>query len=227
MKQVKIDYSPLLVSRYGDHYFENRYSNNPQRIAQFKLDVAYIKKFIKGGVVCDVGCSTGEFLNFMSWTEKYGMEINEKVIKEAKKNRIKFDKNIFTENEFFDVVIFRGTIQHVDEPFRMMKMAYNSLKKNGVIVFLATPNSDSILYRLKLDLPFLSPKINFYIPGKKSLCNSLVNLGFKIESVEYPYWKTPYRNFFKDHFFFLLNIFSKKFYKHSFWGSSMSIIARK
>ena len=222
-----MDYSHLLVSRYDDSYFHNRYSNDPQRIAQFKMDGDYIKRFIKKGIVCDVGCSTGEFLNEINWKNKYGMEINEKALKEAKINGVKFDKNIFTENEFFDIVIFRGTIQHVDEPFRMMKMAYKSLKKNGIIVFLATPNSDSILYRLKLNLPFLVPKLNFYIPGKKSLCNSLVNLGFKIENVEYPYWKTPYRNFLKDHFFFILNLFSKKFYKHPFWGSFMTIVAKK
>jgi len=109
----------------------------------------------------------------------------------------------------------------------MIKAAYNSLKKGGVIIFLATPNSDSILYRLKLDLPFLDPAINFYIPGYKSLSNALENYGFKVLGCEFPYWNTPYRLFPHDIFSFLMNLVSRRFYRHAFWRSSMSLAALK
>jgi len=156
----------------------------------------------------------------------YGMEINTKA-KNIASQFISFDKDVFTEEIFFDLIIFRGTIQHVDIPFQMIKSSFRALKPGGYIVFLATPNTDSVLYRIKGDLPFLDWPINFYIPGKKQLLNALINYGYSIEDVEFPYWNTPYRNFFKDHFYFLLNVISRRFYKHPFWGSSMNIAARK
>src|SRR5437870_5168060 len=113
--------------------------NDAKRIAQFKLDGQYVRRFIAHGVCCDVGCSTGEFLRTIEWNgPTYGMEISAHAQQIAEQNGIRFDKNIYTESGFFDLVIFRGTIQHVDEPFCMMKAAYSALKKGGFIVFLAT-----------------------------------------------------------------------------------------
>ena len=220
-------YAAVNQHLWGDSYFADRDMNNARRLAQFRIDADFVRKFFKGGNVCDVGCSSGEFLRFASLDGTYfGMEVNPLAMRKAS-DIISFDKNILTEEDFFDLVIFRGTIQHVDIPFQMIKSAYHSLKPGGVIVFLATPNSNSILYRLKQELPFVNWRLNFYIPGKKDLSNALENFGFNVIGVEYPYWKTPYRRIVFDHFKFLLNVFSPKFHKHAFWGSSMNLAAQK
>jgi len=222
-----LKYVGSIKERWSDDYFIDRNLNNPLRKIQFEQDASFIRSFIKDGVVCDVGCSTGEFLRHIKFKGiLYGMEINDQAKKIAS-DIISFEKNIFTEENFFDLIIFRGTIQHVDNPFQMIKSAHKSLKKGGYLVFLSTPNSNSILYRVKQDLPFLDWPLNFYIPGKKDLTNALENFGFEIMKIEFPYWKTPYRNFLNDHFKFILNLFSRKFYKHAFWGSSMNIAAKK
>jgi SAM-dependent methyltransferase len=224
---TNIEYVGAIKERWNDDYFIDRTSNNPLRTIQFEQDADFIRSFVKNGVVCDVGCSTGEFLRHMKFEGiLYGMEIND-IAKKKASDIISFEKNIFTEENYFDLIIFRGTIQHVDIPFQMIKSAHKSLKNGGYIIFLATPNSNSILYRIKQDLPFLDWSLNFYIPGEKELTNVLENFGFEIKKVEFPYWKTPYRNFIKDHFKFILNLFSRKFYKHAFWGSSMNIAAKK
>jgi SAM-dependent methyltransferase len=224
---IKLSYSPAIKERWEDGYFEDRNLNNPERVAQFAIDAHFLKSFISKGVLCDIGCSTGEFVRHLDWQGKcYGMEINDRA-RTIASEVIDFGKNIFTEVEFFDVVIFRGSIQHVDTPFHMIKMAYQSLKKGGYIVFLATPNSNSILFRLKQELPFLDPKLNFYIPGVKDLSNALSNFGFEIQKVDFPYWNTPYRKVVRDHLLFIMNICSKKFYKHPFWGSSINLCAKK
>jgi len=213
---------------YSDDYFIDRHFNDKKRLKQFTLDGNFLRNYKESGVICDVGCSTGEFLKSIAWNgDIYGMEINLNARKEAELNGIGFDKNIFTEKNFFDVVVFRGTIQHVEDPFRMIMAAYSSLKDGGIIAFIATPNTDSILYRLKLDLPFLDSSLNYYLPGVKNLSNILKNCGFQILAIEKPYWKTPYRKFYRDIFLFICNIFSAKFYKHPFWGSSISLVARK
>lgn len=218
------------IGVWPNKYFKYRQMNDPLRIAQYKIDAIFINKFIKKldkVNLCDVGCGTGEFLRCLKLDANlYGMETN-LVAKKKASNFISFNKNIFTEKNYFDLVIFRGVIQHVDNPFYMIKKSYESLKIGGYIIFLATPNAGSILYRIKENLPFLNDKYNFYIPSEKTLTNLLKNFSFRICSVEYPYWNTPYRNFLKDHIFFFLNLFSRNFYKHAFWGSSMNICAKK
>lgn len=221
------EYDPLLKDRWSDDYFSDRNGNNLLRNLQFEIDAKFIKRYIDRGILCDIGCSTGEFVRQLNWMgDKFGMEINEHA-RSIAADQIDFSKNIFTESNFFDLVIFRGTIQHVDEPFRMMKASAMALKKGGYICFLATPNTNSILYKLKNNLPFLDPKTNFYIPGDKELTNALENYGFKVVKIDYPYLKTPYCNFFSDHIKFLLNLLSRKFYPHAFYRSSMSVMAVK
>jgi SAM-dependent methyltransferase len=207
--------------------FKKRMSNDPKRAKQYSLDKLFIQKFVKKGKLCDVGCSTGEFIRSLNWDgECYGMETNN-FAKKIASDIISFKKNIYTEKNFFDLVIFRGTIQHVDKPLYMIQKAYESLKKGGYIVFLATPNANSVVYRLHQDFAFLNPKTNFYIPGIKDLSNILLNNGFKIKNCELPYLNTPYANPLKDHLFFILNLFSKRFSKYAFWGNLINISAKK
>jgi len=214
-------------SLYTDIYFKDRYCNNPLRLKQFQLDKKYILSNFVSGNICDVGCGTGEFYKISNLNAKiYGMEINDTAKLHAKKI-IDFNKNIYSEIGYFDLVVFRGSIQHVDKPFSMMQAAHRSLKQGGKIIFLATPNSNSILYRIKQNLPMLDSRLNFYIPGKNDLCNALNNIGFNILNVELPYFNTPYRRLVYDHVLFIRNIFSNKFYKHAFWGSIMNITAIK
>ena len=156
------------------------------------------------------------------------METNEYAKKIAMKT-INFEKNIYTEKGFFDLVLFRGTIQHVDDPFNMIRESHKALKEDGYIVFLATPNIESILYKLKNTLPVFHnyEDIIYYRPSFHGLINLLKNFEFEVIDVSFPYINTPYRNFFYDHLNFFRNILSKKFDPHPFWGSMMNIIAKK
>ena len=221
-------YKPLEKNNYNDNYFQRRMGNDEKRNVQFKLDKKFINKKIQKGIICDIGCSTGEFIESLNWNgEKYGMEVNEYAIRIAQNKKISFSKNIFNQKEYFDLVIFRGTIQHIDEPFRFIKETYNSLKKGGYICFLSTPNTNSLLYKIKNNLGMLDEKVNFFIPNDIGLKNALINYGFNEVEIEYPYLKTPYCNIIDDHLKFIKNIFSKNFKPHPFWKSSMNIIGKK
>jgi len=220
-------YIPINPEKWGNEYFDNRFSNDPKRQAQFKIDQKFIHNFLKKGIVCDVGCSTGEFLKSINWDgPKYGMEISD-YAKNIAADYIDFSKDIFSETNFFDCIIFRGTIQHVDIPFKMLQASYSALKPNGYLFLLSTPNTDSILYRVKKNLPFLDWERNYFIPGAKDLENALVNFGYQISAVDFPYWKTPYCRPVSDHLNFIRNIASRKFYPHAFWGSSLNLCAQK
>lgn len=220
----------MLNKNYPDNYFQNRQFNDPLRLKSFDQEAIFISKFTSFNKnVCDVGCSTGEFLEHINWNGKrYGMEVNENAINIAKSNGVSFSRNILTEKNFFDVVIFRGTIQHIDQPFFYIEQAYKSLKKDGKIFFLATPNINSICYKLFTDLPMLDSSLNFYLPSDKNLSSILHNYGFANINIEYPYINSPYTNLIYDHLRFLLKLFLlQKKSNFPFWRNMMNIVATK
>ena len=220
--------TPALKAKWSDDRYSDRHHNNPLRRKQYLLDAAFIRRFVNDGIICDVGCGTGEFLETIKWNGlKFGMEISDTPKRIAEKKGIDFNKNIFTEENFFDVIVFRGTIQHVDNPFLMMKSALQSLKSGGFIFFIATPNSESWLYRRKLRLPALSKEINFYVPGALQLKNALSNFGYHEIVIDRPYLDTPYAHPVTDHFKFLINLFTPYYLPHAFWGSMINVCAKK
>jgi SAM-dependent methyltransferase len=224
----KPSYNPAIKSRWQEESYADRNFNNEQRLLQYARDSEYIKQFIQGGTICDVGCGTGEFLQFMQWDgEKCGLEISDYAMQEAEKRDFNFNKNILNQDDYFDVVLFRGTIQHLDVPFYLIKRAYAALKPGGLIIFLATPNSESILYRLKGTLPALNPDKNFFIPGARELSNVLLNFDFNVIDLSYPYLDTPYASPVKDHMKFLLNLLTPMYFPHPFWQSMMNLVAKK
>src|SRR4029453_4101130 len=148
--------APGLEDLYDEDYFETRLSNDPKRLAQFRWEGKLIRRYVASGRAMDVGCSTGEFLRAIDRQgERYGMEISDYARVLAAENGVRFDRDIFSESDFFDLVIFRGTIQHLDEPFLFLKRAFAALRPGGPVVFLATPNTNSPFYRLKKTLPFI------------------------------------------------------------------------
>ena len=213
---------------YSNEYYGDRLGKEPdKRSRSFKLESEFINKYIKRGTLIDIGCATGEFLDALNWTgEKYGMEVSDYAINTAKKKGIRFDKDIFAGEELFDLIIFRGTIQHIDTPMYYIKQSFKALKKGGYVVFLATPNADSICYKLFGTLNFLAPHLNFYIPSETTLPQILTNFGFKVIETRFPYLGSPYASPIKDHIKFILRCLGIKT-NFAFWKSSIEIIAQK
>ena len=132
------EFQSYIISLYEDEYFSNRVGQDIKRQKQFELDKELIYKYVSSGNICDIGCSTGEFLNALSWNGNlYGYEPNNNARLIAQKS-VDFSKNIYNSREFFDVIIMRGVLQHLDEPFNALKQAYMSLKKGGYLIILST-----------------------------------------------------------------------------------------
>ena len=219
----------MSVKLYSNDYFKDRKSNNKKRLSSFSYEAIFLKKFFNfDGLVCDVGCSTGEFLHTIGWSGKrYGMEVNLMAIHEAKKKDISFNANILNKKNFFDVIVFRGTIQHLPDPFGYIEKSYSALKKGGYIVFLATPNANSICYKIFNTSPLLYETRNFFIPSDITLSNILKMNNFKNIEIEFPYLNSPYSNLFLDHFNFLRCFFFSKKPSFPFWKNMMNVVARK
>lgn len=220
-----------LSSLYDAAYFRS-YIHDPQRDAAYLAErdrVVGLKP--EGGSILDVGCGLGLFLSTFddSCWKKFGVDISEVAIQETRKRGITvndYDRAYDYPPESFDVVVFRGTIQHLDTPFEVIKKCVALLKPGGHMMFLSTPNANSIYYKLFGTLPFINPKYNFYIPSDTTLPNVLTNFGLRVTRIHYPYWGTSYARPLRDHFFFLLRCLGVQV-KFPFWGNMIEVYAVK
>ena len=157
--------APGLEDLYGEDYFETRLSNDPERVAQFRIrgrahPALHPLGPRDGHRLLDGRVPRGHRLAGRAlWHGDLRVRAHI-----ALEGGVRFDRDSFSESDFFDLVIIRGTIQHLDEPFLFLKHAFTALRPGGYLVFLATPNTNSPFYRLKKTLPFIDAPRNFYIP---------------------------------------------------------------
>jgi len=144
---------------FGSDYFSNRNMTDLQRLKQFDLEKDYFKKFtgegiFQSGKILDVGCSTGKFLESIKWNHdgRYGMEISQYAKEIAQGRGVKFTKSL-DDSDFFDLIVFRGTIQYLLSPFEDIKNSYKALKKMVTFCFWLRPTLTLFIIRsLKLCL---------------------------------------------------------------------------
>jgi len=197
---------------YDEEYFKSYNLRDINRISTYQNELKRIEhKIPLKGNVLDVGCGTGDFFKadikgVFKYYEKYGIEISKYAAKYTK--NITLVKAEELKENVFDVIIMRGVIQHLPNPLDMISICYKALKPRGKLIFLATPNTNSIYYKLWGTLPMLDPKYNFMIPSDNELCNILINFGFKINDVVYPY-EFPYAHW-TDKFKFVAKLFGAK-----------------
>lgn len=226
------------VERWPDEYFAQRVGNDPRRVASFVSELAFLRQHGVTaewsphfrGAVCDVGCSTGEFLEFAGWAgAAHGMEISRHAREIAESKGIDFSRNIATEREYFDCVILRGVLQHLPDPGRTLQLAYRALKPGGSLAILATPNTDSWCYRLlgNFPAPLNDPTRNYFFPSARQLKNALWNYGFTDIVIEFPYWGGPYARPLHDGLSFARRLLFGQWVPFAFPRNLMNVVARK
>ncbi len=124
----------------------------------------------------------------------------------------------------FDLIVFRGVLQHLDNPFGDLREAKWALAPEGMLAILAQPDADSLCYRLFRELPALDAPRNWWIPGEKELVNVLHKLGFCRMEILHPYWGGPYARPLHDFTSFALRLLGIK-RKFAFPGNMMEVYA--
>lgn len=186
-----------------------------------------ICRFVEKGKVFDLGCGLGGLLDVFPsqcW-DKYGMEISDYAKSHLLRKGIRLVDWDMPSNQF-DLVILRGVLQHLDTPLYVLQQCIRLLKSGGYMVFLATPNTNSICYRLFRELSMLDPPRNYMLPSDTMLTQILTNFGLEVVCLEYPYKATPYARPLRDHVCFLLRLFGVRS-RFAFWGNMMECYARK
>ncbi len=216
--------------RYDESYF-SLYREDPKRKAMYQSERDQIQKHNASGRILDIGCGLGTFLSEFSsenW-ERFGTDISDLAIQEARARGIQVNdySNAYDyPDEFFDVIVFRGSLQLITTPFAVISTCIRLLAKGGCLVFLSTPNSNCLYYRRFKTLPFLTPHANFLIPSDIMMKDTLQNFGLDVLEIRYPYIGGPYARPWRDHLYYLLSFIGVK-RKFPFWRSSMEIYARK
>jgi 2-polyprenyl-3-methyl-5-hydroxy-6-metoxy-1,4-benzoquinol methylase len=211
------------------------------RKLQYQLDNQMIEKHINKGKVLDVGCGGGFFLSALSEDfNKYGIDIDEESINYGKENygytfkAEQIGEDSFSSN-YFDLIIFRGVIEHMYDPKKALSRATELLKKGGFLYFCATPNVDSFcaeLYREKWNLWHPIQHINHF--SVKTLHNLCGKENYDIVDEDYPYLGTPYESQFDDYLkikedikLMLNEDMDNINVSPPFWGNMLSLLLQK
>lgn len=118
----------------------------------FSADAKYIKKYISGGKVMDIGYGSGGMLEALGtgW-DKYGFDAYSSV-----KDRALIKKKLGIEtlasltkvkNGSFDLVIMRNVVEHT-AAFKQLFASAQKLLKHGGLLFIRTPNIESLDFKL-------------------------------------------------------------------------------
>ncbi len=216
------------MSAYGHEYFDARRDEEDrrQRMRRQEVERLVARTGLTGGVAVDIGCGTGELLELLPadrW-QRYGAEVSEYGREVSGSKGILFD--LPDGGGWCDLVVFRGSLQHLDRPLEALFDAYRWLKPGGWLVALATPNAGSAVYRLFQDLPALDPPRNFVVFSDRILGQCLRNIGFTQIDFVYPYLGTPYASLLRDHARFIARFAGVK-RPFAFWRNMMECYARK
>lgn len=214
---------------YDSGYFiERSYGADQRREASYRAERERIQERVKHGHILDVGCGTGVFLEgFDDRWKKYGVEPSEYAFRQSKARYIEMFPDLRDIADLsMDVVVFRGTLQHISTPIQDLYHAAGVLKPGGLLAILATPDADSLVYRIWGKLPALDAPRNWVIFGHRELENILKRLGFTDIEILHPYWDSPYARPFFDFWNFILSLLFG-WRPFAFPGSMMEVYARK
>lgn len=223
-----VDYARLYDEAYFQAYRAD-VDSEPyrRRLSMYAQEFKRIGRYVQAGAVLDVGCGLGDFLQLFDpvrW-QRYGIEVSPYAREIAQSRGIQMELPAVPA-EFFNLIVFRGTIQHLDEPLGMIKNCIRWLRPGGYLVFLATPNIGGVVYRLFQELPALDPKYNFMLVSDRILRQILENLGMVVIGFEFPYLGTPYAEPARDLWRFLLRCLGVPG-RFAFWGNMLECYAHK
>jgi len=192
------------TAKYYQDYIGMRFEDverTEQRKKQYIIDRDYIMEYITSGKVLDVGCSGGFFLQELGEAfDRYGIEIDKNAVEYARKN-YSFGQNVINidlmeapfSNETFDLIIMRGTIEHLHAPNVAVKKVAQLLKKGGFFYIAATPNVASFsaeFYRERWNQ--FHPIRHLYYFSVATLQKLCKKHDLKLLSYRLPYMETPY-----------------------------------
>lgn len=142
---------------YSDDYIANYLNQELKLKKRFRQKIQEIESVKKGGKLLDLGCGIGLFLETVSDAGRYkwilhGVEINEKLIMQAKKRLGQKIPNLYFgrlsalrfKKDFFDCITCFDVLEHDDQLESTLKEIKRILKPSGTLL-IQSPNQFSVM----------------------------------------------------------------------------------
>jgi len=218
-----------LSDLYTKEYFKKGYTKEGKggyanRLHQYLKDKEYIDNFYNNSRknnILDFGCGNGKFLKLFSGN-RFGFEFNKDVIVTSELTLLSLNQ---IKKKKFDLIIMRGVIEHIKDFKKILLILKNSLKKNGLFVILATPNTLSYTFIKNKKAFNQNNERHLYHFNYINLTDLFIKLGLYNLDTSFPYYKTPYQNFKND----IKDLKKIKSVKNSppFVGNMLSMVFKK
>lgn len=145
----------------------------------------YIRKYVKGKKILDIGCDGGNYLKEFP-SSSIGIDVSKNDIAFCKERGLDArigdaSDQLQFGNEEFDVVFCSHTLEHVFSPFNLLRESYRVSKKGGILI-IAVPTESSIVRVFKDDY-FKDHKSHLYAFSLNNMNTLLEKTGFKIARV--------------------------------------------
>lgn len=123
----------------GEEYYDEQYFSWQQAMGKFggKIKARMFQPYIKENMsVVEFGSGGGYLLDHIVAREKLGIEINDTAREAAKEIGINCVKNIVdVPDDYADIIISTSVLEHVENPFEVLRELKGKLKDEGKIVF--------------------------------------------------------------------------------------------
>lgn len=231
------------LAKYYENYLSQIHQSdskaNEHREKMYELEYVLIKPYvIKSGRVFDVGCSGGYFLDLFhkKGFSCYGVEFGKEAAAEAsKKHQVwQGDFSEISFSEKFDLIIFRGVIEHIPNPKAYLDKALSLLKQNGVVFITSTPDALAFccqLFKEKWNQHEPEEHLMHFTP--RHFDEYFINNGLEKLLEEHLYEETPYVDIENDILKVSDAIRMKRkgekisFRSPAFWGNMLSLAYKK
>ena len=197
-----------------------------------------IDKFSPGGSVLDVGCSGGYFLDVLKehGFRCHGVEFGEEAAAEAagKHDVRQGDFTHLDLEDSFDLIVFRGVIEHIPDARGYLDRAVSLLDARGLIYITSTPNADAFCCSLfEEQWNQHEPEAHLMHFRPAHFDQYFAAAGMEKVAEHYFYEETPYADPETD----ILKVAEAinlrragrpvEFRSLSFWGNMMSLVYRR
>jgi 2-polyprenyl-3-methyl-5-hydroxy-6-metoxy-1,4-benzoquinol methylase len=213
------------------------------RLKMYEMEYNLISNIVTQGNLLDVGCGSGRFISqfpserYRRFGIEYGGEAVNKACQIIEPNFV-YEGDLLNspfQKEYFDLIIFRGVLEHLSNPRETLNKACSLTKKGGCIFITSMPNLECVCAEIFRSYWTQHREFEHIVHfGKSHFRNFFKENGFVEILDKELYWDTPYASPEDDILQVTEAIRMRRNGKHSlnkvspaFWGNVLSMVFKK